>query len=298
MVLDIDQHYIFFLFGIRLFSIKHRHTNVFPEIRSSGVTDKKRNVMVVASMTSYPERISFATLALKTVLSQTMKPDIVVLWLAESQFLNKEKDLPRELLELTEYGLTIRWCEDIGSYKKLIPSLKCYPNDIIITLDDDICYAHDTIESLYSSYQNNPTNVHAHRCGKVCIRNDRIINIPTCYLYKEKFNGASFYYRLTGHAGVLYPPNVFTKDVFDGFYEKLPTHDDVWFWAMLVKNKIKIRQVKGYTESVYPIDGSQIFGLCKKNNSKSKVGMSIDRAYQVIVDHYPDVMQSLLDEGI
>ena len=59
---------------------------------------------------------------IKTLLKQTVKPDKVVLWLAEEQFPQKENELPSELLELQNFGLTIKWCTDIRSYKKLIPA--------------------------------------------------------------------------------------------------------------------------------------------------------------------------------
>ena len=47
-----------------------------------------------------------------------MRPDETVLWLAKSEF----AQLPPEILRMD--GLTIRQCEDIRSYKKLIPTLE------------------------------------------------------------------------------------------------------------------------------------------------------------------------------
>jgi hypothetical protein len=74
-------------------------------------------------------------------MGQTYKPDKIILWLAKSQFPNKENDLPIKVTELVNYGLSIMWVDkDIKSYKKLIPTLKLYPNDIIITADDDLYY--------------------------------------------------------------------------------------------------------------------------------------------------------------
>ncbi len=42
---------------------------------------------------------------------------MVILYLAEEQFPNKEADLPGKLLKFKENGLTIKWCEDLKSYK-------------------------------------------------------------------------------------------------------------------------------------------------------------------------------------
>lgn len=295
-IVDIDQHYVFFLFGVRLFSIKHRHKNVFPKIKSLGVTEQKRKTKIVVSMTSYPARIKSAILALKTLLNQTVKPDIVVLWLAEEQFPNRK--LPADLIELEQYGLTICWCEDIRSYKKLIPSLRRFPDDIIITVDDDICYSHDTVEALYNSYLKHPHDVHANRCGRVKIDNGHLKNIPTCYLYDKNFSDASYLNRLTGHAGVLYPPHAFSPAVFHGFMNILPTHDDVWFWGMLVLNGVKTRIVKGFSESVYPIEHTQEMGLCRINHNDSTTGISINEAYARIVEKFPDILTQTMRKNI
>ncbi len=50
-------------------------------------------------------------------------------------------------------GLTIDWCEDIKSYKKLIPTLKKYPDAIIVTADDDLIYDNKWLEQLYNAAQ-------------------------------------------------------------------------------------------------------------------------------------------------
>ena len=290
-ILDIDQHYVFFLFGVRLFSLKHKHKNVFPEIKARGITEQPRSPKIIISMTSYPLRINSAILSLKTLLNQTVKPDVIMLWLAESQFPNKA--IPGELVDLEKYGVTIGWCDDFRSYKKLIPSLKRFPDDIIITVDDDICYASDTVAVLYNSYLKHPQNVHANRCGRVKIYNGCLKNVPTCYLYDKELSDASFFNRLTGHAGVLYPPHVFSDTVFDDFMNILPTHDDVWFWGMLVLNGVKTQIVKGFKESVYPIENTQHTGLCKANHKDSSNGISIDEAYAIMVQRYPHILQKL-----
>ena len=157
----IDGHYIINLFGI-IIRIKHYKKYNCPEPKEVGIQTNEQHIVV--SLTSFPERVNTVIKTIKTLLTQTMKPDVIVLWLAEEQFPNREKDLPEELLSLKDFGLTIGWYNDIRSYKKIIPSLKRYPDSIIITTDDDIYYAPDTIESLYKSYLEYPHDIHAHRC--------------------------------------------------------------------------------------------------------------------------------------
>ena len=67
-------------------------------------------------MTSYPARISYVHLAIKSLMLQSYKPDRIILWLAEEQFPTKE--LPKELTDLCQYGLEIRFVEDLYGHKK------------------------------------------------------------------------------------------------------------------------------------------------------------------------------------
>ena len=49
---------------------------------------------LIISLTSYPERIEFVHLAIKSLLNQAILPSKIILWLAESEFPNREKNLP------------------------------------------------------------------------------------------------------------------------------------------------------------------------------------------------------------
>ena len=291
-----DGHIIINLFGI-IIRIKHSKPYNCPEVTSLGVTKIKREEKVIVSLTSFPERINTVVKTIKTLLNQSMKPDEVILWLAPEQFPNKEAELPKELLDLRQFGLTIDWYKDIRSYKKIIPTLKKFPNAVIITTDDDIYYAEDTVESLYKSYLAHKNEVQAHRCDWVKVEKGRIVWEKTRELFKDKHRGqASFHNRLTGYGAVLYPPNCFCKDVSDEnlFRKILPTHDDVWLWAMTILNGYRTRLVKGYSESINYVEDSQQYGLCKIN--KPGVGMSLAQAYEAIIEKYPQILDILEKE--
>lgn len=283
----IDNHIICLILGVQI-KIKYKTDFVCPIVESKGTTDKKRDTKIIASLTTFPARIDSVYKTISTLLTQTQKPDEVILWLAESQF--PERKLPENLTNLEQYGLTINWCEDIRSYKKLIPTLKKYPNDIVITFDDDIYYMPDTIESLYNSYLKYPKDIHSHRCGLVYVKNKQIKDVSMRKLYFKDFNNASFDIRLIGYGGVLYPPHSLYKDVLDEkFIREVPTHDDIWFWAMALLNMTKIRSVKGYTESVNYVENTQDVGLCKINKGTSQGG-SVEDAIAKMVKMYPELL--------
>ena len=293
-----DGHIVINLFGLMIRIKKGQKYNC-PIVNKCGInTETERKNKIIVSLTSFPERINIATKTAMTLLTQTMKPDCVVLWLAPEQFPNGEKDLPQELLNLKQYGLTIDWYKDIRSYKKIIPTLIKYPDAIIITTDDDIYYAPDTVESLYKSYIEHPQEIQAHRCDWLSVENDTITWAKTKELFSDKHrNESSFRQRLTGYGAVLYPPNCLYKDVTNEelIAKTIPTHDDIWLWAMAVLAGTKTRLVKGYSESINYIENSQQYGLCKVN--KKGVGMGLGEAYNIILKEYPQIIDIIKNDN-
>ena len=245
---------------------------------------------IVISLTSYPARINYVGKTIETLLDQSLKADVVILWLAKEQFPNLENDLPNDLVNLKEKGLIIDWCEDIKSYKKLIPSLIKYPNDIIVTADDDVLYEKDWLEKLYNSYLQHPNMINTHRAHRILFKDDKILP------YKEWIfciNGVepSFNNFATGSGGILYPPNCFYKDILNKelFLKLCPIADDVWFWAMTVLNNTKINVITdnyGYPDS---IDGSQSESLNSLNVDQNKN----DEQLKNIFEHYPELIEKL-----
>lgn len=213
-------------------------------INSSGITEDKRNPKIIVSLTSFPARINYVHKTIISLLDQTLKPDIIILWLAEEQFPSKENNLPENLLNLQKYGLTIKWCNDLKSYKKLIPTLKEFPNDIIITTDDDAYYDKNMVELLYNSYLENSKYIQCHRCTKMYYKNGKM-NAKAGG--KKYYKYPSFANKLCGVGAVLYPPHCLYKDITnENLFQKLaPTNDDIWFWLMAVLNGTKIKVVKG-----------------------------------------------------
>jgi hypothetical protein len=112
---------------------------------------------IIVSMTSWSKRIDDVSAVVKGLLVNTVVPYKIVLNLSEEEFVNKENDLPEELLSLREGGIfEIFWVEEnVKQFKKLMPTFERYPNDIIISVDDDYEYPNDFIETLYRDYTNN-----------------------------------------------------------------------------------------------------------------------------------------------
>ena len=110
---------------------------------------------LIVSMTSWKNRINKAHMSIELLLNNTRKPDKFILNLSYEEFPNKEKELPDSILSLTKKysNFEIYWVkENTKPYKKLIPTLLRYPNNPIITTDDDVTYPLDFIEKIYNTY--------------------------------------------------------------------------------------------------------------------------------------------------
>ena len=52
-------------------------------IRRNGINQVKRKENIIVSLTSYPKRIGTVWLTIETLLRQSVKPDEIILWLAQ-----------------------------------------------------------------------------------------------------------------------------------------------------------------------------------------------------------------------
>lgn len=292
---DLDGHYDIRIFGIKL-SFRHKCNFKYKPAFEYGITKEKRTPQIIVSMTSFPTRIDTTHLALNTLLRQTMKPDRVILWLAYEQFPNKENDLPQNLLKLMDFGLEIKWCEDLKSYKKLIPALREFPNDIIITTDDDIYYEDDWLESLYNAYKNYPDCIYVQRPRRLKLNGDKINVISSRKSEKLDLSIPDYYNQPLGGTGALYPPHSLYKDIFnkEQFFKLQPTNDDIYFWSMAVLNKTKIGVAKGWKGNMNLMDLRES-GLGRQNGYITDVA-HID-PFAIMTDEYPELLKILKGEN-
>lgn len=228
-----------------------------------GTTDSKREVPVIISLTSYPDRYRELPITIYSLLNQTLKPDRIMLWLDEEA--DDLTTLPYEITQFIKNGLEIRFVKDLKSYTKVIYAFKEYSDCVIVSADDDIFYPKDWLKKLYMSYIAHPEDINVHRAHKV--------NLACSYENWNKHieeESAEYSNFLTGVGGVLYPPNCFTKEVLreDVFLKRAPSADDIWFWVMALVHKRKIRVVQNHCKTLVVTNlFKQIFqdNLYKKN---------------------------------
>ena len=248
---------------------------------------------IVVSLTSFPMRICTVHQTIESILCQTIKPTRVILWLADSQFPNREGDLPEQLLALKTFGLEIQWCDDLRSYKKLLPTLKLCADSIIVTVDDDAIYSNRMLEKLYRAHLDYPDDVICHKASKLLLHVDgkfRVIGGGAHY-----FKGASALNKLVGVAGVLYPRNCFKTEITNSALalRLAPTNDDQWFWVHAVLSGRRVRVADKCEPSPSQIEGSQRVSLCAINDAGENLFW---KDFSSLCGYYPSFEKALRNE--
>ena len=188
---------------------------------------------VIVSLTSFPKRIPTLHLVVETILRQSVKPDKIVLYLTQTQ-VDSIDSLPKVLLEQCKRGLEIVLCPDeIRSHTKYFYAFRDNPNTTIITVDDDLYYRSDLVESLLQHSKNHPGCVVANWVKEM---------IPGKYKYTEwpdlsETPKLSKNLLILGVGSVLYPPKSVHPDIFnvENIKKLTLTADDVWLTAMILK---------------------------------------------------------------
>ena len=203
--------------------------------QESGVTNEKYcDHDIIVSLTTYSKRIYDVHLTIESIMEQTMKANRIILWL---DYCFEKQPLPKALQLLQKRGLEIEYCKDIRSYTKLVPALKKFPNDAIITIDDDLVYEFDLLEKLIMAYQQDPSYIYCNRHH--LMRQDAEGKLLPYMQWTWNHIGldANIMNFPTGVGGFLYPPHSLDEDVFnkDVFLDICKYADDVWFKAMAMK---------------------------------------------------------------
>ena len=193
---------------------------------------------LVVSLTSYPPRFPTLVRTLRSLLSQSIRPDRVVLWIAHQDL----AALPQDVLSLIPFGLDIRGCDDLRSYTKIIHSLEAWPDAYIVTAADDLYYEPQWLNTLVSGVTPGEKVIVCRRAHRPDLskpyRDWRFDVITDGTIEDDLFP--------TGVGGVLYPPNSLHPDTVDRRFMNLcPTADDVWLYWMGRKAGCKYRQVGG-----------------------------------------------------
>jgi hypothetical protein len=262
---------------IRVLRAEHAVAN-FPS-RGSQPHDLAGELIV--SLTSYPPRFPTLAKTLKSLLMQTIKADRTILWLAAGD----RENLPAGVLELQEWGIEIRTCEDIRSFKKLIPTLKAFPSAFIVTADDDLYYHHRWLETLVQGVVPGERVIVCRRAHRPVATNDGFAPYSTWEHDIVTDGTIEECIFPTSGGGVLYSPDTLASEVSDaGLFQQLcPDADDVWLFVMALRAGSRFRQVGGGFVQV-SWRGSQTASLMSANLLGGN-----DRQLSAVLEHFTGV---------
>lgn len=202
-----------------------------------------QNEKAIISLTSWKARINTVYKTIETLIEKC--PGFhIVLTLSEEEFPYKEKNLPSNLLDLSNYFEILWVYKNYKSFKKFIFTLRKYKNVPVISADDDCLYITNYAENLYSEWQK--TREHVIRYTHTT----RFMPQGPCTLYWN----------------------------IDFPVEKLTTHDikksksDFWYASILKEMNINIHCCKYRTlpvifhDDIHPITPNQRNKPFYKNN--------------------------------
>ena len=238
----------------------------------SPLNNEKRDHHIVVSLTSFPARFKTLHYAIKSILTQTMKPDLIFLCLAKNE-VKDESELPSSVLELKKYGLQIYFADDnLKPHNKYLYAMNLYPDSLIITVDDDNIYDKNLISDLYDSFLRNPAAVSARRVHKIIQgKNGNLLSYNKWHYEFNKNTKPSFDLLATGVGGVLYPFGLLPVETFDAkkIRDLCLNADDIWLKFMELKNNIPVIWVKGRRIHPLNIKKAQRITLQKNNYHKN-----------------------------
>lgn len=251
-------------------------------VKKNNKKNSKCNIII--SLTSFPDRIHKVYLCINSLLRQTICADKIILWLAESQFPNGV-GIPHQLKELEKKGLEIKFCADLKSYKKVFFSAQEYPDNIIVTADDDTLYPENWLEGLLRTSKEFPSCVVCYRAHMMNIVNDHFGPYKDWGGFSDGIKGPSLLLMPTGVGGVLYPAGYFNnvKFDYDAIKKLCPTADDLWLRIIGLKNNYYVVKVDPNSKEWFTIRDTQNNTLFSVNTKGPNYN---DLAMKRLIDYY------------
>jgi len=283
---EIDSNIVFYFFetSMNKKQIKALH------VRKANAAWKDRNTLqrlphglpsrLIVNLTSHPPRYPTLLLTLKCLLTQTVRADRVMLWIASADMAT----LPEPVLQLVKHGLTIRACEDRLSYNKIVHAIEAFPKAFLVVADDDVYYPPNWLETLVGAFDPGKWEVICHR-ARAITRDDQGGVRPYLQWNEEIADTApsALVFPTAGVSGALYRPGILHKDVTrqDLYLELARTTDDIWLYFMSRMTGAVSRKAEGF-QPIITWAGSQTTNLVAFNNQ----GGGNDLCWKRLCDHY------------
>lgn len=231
-----------------------------------GLNKNERDVRVIVSLTSFPKRFPTLHLCLKSLLLQDIKPDKIIVYFGSDA---REEDLTHEMIELKEYGVEYRFDRNrnLRAHKKYFYAMQEFPDDIIVTADDDLYYPKDWLSSLLRSYNEYPNAISARRVHLMKKGENGLEKYNKWEDQTRKIRRPSNALFATGGSGKLYPPHCLIEKTFDekAIMELCFEADDVWLKCMEMLSGMPVVWTKNLEVDQIGVERKQKEALSNEN---------------------------------
>lgn len=245
----------------------------------------------IISLTTYGVRTNKVYITLDSIFSQSVRPYKVILWLSEEEY--SLRSLPVELKSRMEkYDFfEVRFCEDLKPHKKYYYSMALFPENNIITADDDVFYPHDWLATLITLHRRYPSSIACNNAHKITTCDGSICPYDDWFCLTSE-QGPSLLLCPIGVGGVLYPPYSLHKDVFrkDIIRDACLNADDLWLRTMGMLNETTVVNSNRYSYTFLSVEGAKATALSNSN----VIGGRNDIQLQNILTIYGDQINKIL----
>lgn len=252
---------------------------------------------VLISLASYPPRIMHAYRSIETLLHQTISADEIHLNLAVNDFKDEHSELMGVIEEIGSSGVVVDWhAENLRPHNKYYWIMKSHPDDIVITVDDDVLYPSTLVQTLLEEHYRHPDAVIANRTHIVLAdESGKLLPYKDWLMEQTRdFGECRSDLIATGVGGILYPPSVFDEEVFDrgSIADFALLADDLWLMVHEARLGVSVVNTSVSPRPCY-VPGSQEQGLYVENLENGRN----DRILTELFKLYPEVAAKIAESA-
>jgi len=246
---------------------------------------RKNDRKIIVTLTSFPKRINYVWLVVECMLRQTILPDKIILWLSKEQFSSYEA-IPIKLRNRVSDIFDIKLVDnDLKSHKKYYYAFNEYPDDFVITIDDDIFYPPYLIEELLSHFDEKNKYIVGRYGFEITYDTKSDINSYNKWIESDIKNQMHSFFGSGG--GTLFIPSLLYKDTlnFKIASRLCPRADDVWLNAMARLSNLSV--YISSKELLLPIVINNNVRLTQANVYENQNDVQI----KAVINYYMDKIQ-------
>ncbi|MDY0132482.1 MAG: hypothetical protein RBR53_07420 [Desulforegulaceae bacterium] len=209
---------------------------------------------IIVSLATTSQRLTLCRAALISLATQSLPASKIVVNVSKEPYLRDSGIKNKNVLAFLTNGLDvlakktieIRWVDNTGPYRKLIPTLQtANDNDIIVTADDDIFYGQQWLKLLLEDFDPENKIIHAARAR---YQRKNHLKKLTGYGYWPIVNKPALIvddWIITYGGGAVLCKSWFSDDLLEdsNYLNVAPIADDLWYSKLCKLSGLKVKVI-------------------------------------------------------